>query len=129
MVFARLIVWLVATSLLIQCRSVDHHIAADSPPTPLAWSGTYHYNSTDSDFDSHLKIQFHSNRDGSFGDWLANGTITNHFVPQKISFTRAMVNMTKDGPEVYCIHMHLVPGSDAAGNKVFWIDEREHTKD
>ncbi|MFO1486333.1 MAG: hypothetical protein U1F71_23425 [Verrucomicrobiaceae bacterium] len=129
MMFARLIMCVVATSLLAQCRSVDRHKMADSATTPLAWNGTYHYNSTDSDFDSHLKIQFYPNRDRSFGDWLADGTITNHFVPQKITFTRAMVNITKDGPEVYCIHMHLLPGLDDAGNKIFWIDERQHTQD
>ncbi len=95
----------------------------------MAWSGVYHFNASDTDFDSHLHIRFYPNREEGFREWFADGTIMNTLTMQKITFKRAFVTMTKTGPELGCIQMKITPGFTDSGRKVFYIDGREHFKE
>lgn len=115
---------------LSQCSSfTSSQVEPHSKPTPLDWSGTYDFNASDSDFDSHLTIRFYPNRDASMPtNWMADGTIIDRITHQKITFKQGRVTMTETGPEIFCIHMQITPGLNDSGSKAFWIDDRMHVK-
>jgi hypothetical protein len=114
-----------------QCSSfTSRQVRAHSKSTPMDWSGTYDFNASDNDFDSHLTIRFYPNRDASMPtNWMADGTIINRIIDQKITFKQGWVTMTETGPEIFCIHMQITPGFNDSGKKAFWIDDRMHIKD
>jgi predicted NAD/FAD-binding protein len=95
----------------------------------MAWCGTYHFNASDTDFDSHLTIRFYPNRGEAPTEWFADGTISDSLRLQKLAFKRGFVTMTDAGPEIHCINLGITPYQDKEGQKSFWIDHREHYKD
>lgn len=128
----RLLILLVLCLQLAHCSHWPARSAKGAPDSsPLAWNGMYHFNATDSDFDSHLEIKFYRNRGDSmeWQEWLADGTIENSLIHQKITFKRGGVRMTESGPDIYCIHMQITPDLDDSQRKAFLIDGRIHSKE
>ena len=117
--------------LLAHCSSF-HLAPAHLPPgpSPLAWNGTYHFNPSDTDFMSSMKIHFRPGHGPYSTPWVAEGTITCHFWKNTISFKRAQVEMTAEGPEISCTYFTITPYKDRqTGEKSFYIDRYQHHKE